>query len=587
MNTLTQALASHQLIVLRVIGEWWEQDLTGLDLAQCVRKLAVVLSEVDLATELSYLHPEEAEAVYALIEAGGQMPVATYSRQFGEERQMGPGRLEREEPWLDPISPTEALWYRGFIYRGFGEADEGMVEYYYMPDELLAQVKPEASEAPPLVVRETPPDRSLTDVPPAERASTAAPLPEKPAPTPKPVPATATGKSSAIRPISTPDAFTSAPTDAVDDLTTLLGTAQRNALNEGNMAEIAPFLLVANSDRRSLLLTLAWEMGLLRRTGEGIRPTRQAVEWLKQTRTVQQRALLDAWSNSAWNELRRTPGLALEGSGWENDPILARTALLEALQPSPAWFAVADVIAAIKTADPDFQRPNGDYSSWYIRDEATDAFLPGFENWDKVEGRLLRFLLDGPAHWLGLVDRAEGALRLSPVAQRWLADQPETVADTPLPLIVQPDAVVIVPLAASRYYRFQVSRVADMQAVQAGKPYLYRVSPQSLTAARLEGIEPSRVIQFLQEASGQPLPTSTERAIERWAEFGAEARLETMVVLRVRDVMIIDKLRRNAKTRPYLGEALGDLAVAVRADEWEKLMGAAAQLGLLLDAEGA
>ena len=31
MRALEQALNDHELIVLRVIGEWWEMDLTGLD----------------------------------------------------------------------------------------------------------------------------------------------------------------------------------------------------------------------------------------------------------------------------------------------------------------------------------------------------------------------------------------------------------------------------------------------------------------------------------------------------------------------------------------------------------------------------
>ena len=32
---------------------------------------------------------------------------------------MGPGKMEREEPWLDPANAAESLWYRGFLFRGF------------------------------------------------------------------------------------------------------------------------------------------------------------------------------------------------------------------------------------------------------------------------------------------------------------------------------------------------------------------------------------------------------------------------------------------------------------------------------------
>jgi hypothetical protein len=92
-------------------------------------------------------------------------------------------------------------------------------------------------------------------------------------------------------------------------------------------------------------------------------------------------------------------------------------------------------------------------------------------------------------------------------------------------------------------------------------------------------------LQFLEDASGRPLPMSVKRAISRWAERGTEGRLETAVVLRVREAAILETLRANPRTRPFLGESLGDLAVMVRLDDWEGLREATAQLGLLLDVD--
>ncbi|MCA9972505.1 MAG: hypothetical protein KC425_19925, partial [Anaerolineales bacterium] len=73
------------------------------------------------------------------------------------------------------------------------------------------------------------------------------------------------------------------------------------------------------------------------------------------------------------------------------------------------------------------------------------------------------------------------------------------------------------------------------------------------------------------------------RGIERWAENGVEGRLETAVVLRVRDASILDTLARNPKTRDFVGERLGDLALTVRRDQWQAFRDATAELGLLLD----
>jgi len=539
MRSLEQALQDHDLIALRVIGEWWELDLTGADKAACVKAVAAALLSLDLMQEMMYLPAEEAAALHDLAAQHGRIPVAAFTRQHGQVRQMGPGRMEREEPWLDPASPAEALWYRGFLYRGFDETAEGMIEFFYLPAELLAQFPPPEPE----------PDIQETAVP-------------------------------ALTPVSPPDEWTTAVTDTVDDLTTMLALAQTDALDG---AAWARYLLDARPSRRSLLLTLAREMNWLRSAGEGLRPARAALTWLKESREAQLRALADAWSASGWNELRRAPGLICEGEGWENDPILARTAVLDALPREPDWFAVSDLVNLIHETDPDFQRPDGNYDTWYIRDEASGEFLTGFDNWLAVEGRLIRFLLAGPMVWLGLVEVGGDAFRLTTRALDWLHGAPPPPDALRVPLMAQADGTLIVPHNADRYVRFQAARIGDMEMASAGRPFQYRLTPQSLRKAAAQGIQPDRILQFLQDASERPLPPGIKRAITRWAERGVEGKIETAVILRVRDKAILETLRQNPQTRDFLGESLGDLAVVVR--DWPKLAAAAAQLGLLLDVE--
>lgn len=550
MRSLEQALSDHDLVLLRVIGEWWELDLTGEDKATSVKAVAEALSRLDLAEEIHYLQPEETAAIQDLVQAGGRLPVATFSRDHGEVRLMGPGRLEREEPWLDPVSTAEGLWYRGFLYRGFDETDEGMVEFFYLPDELYRKLGS--------------PGRSQ-----GSAQATAA----------------ATAPVELLQPVQPPFQITAASADAVDDLTAILAQAQNTPLREENLEWLQPLLLDANPERTHLLITLAWEMQLLRQAEEGARPARPAVAWLKQGREEQLRALADAWSSSAWNDLCHTPGLVCEGDSWQNDPLLARTALLDALPRQDDWFRLDDLVAHIKENDPDFQRPDGNYDTWYIRHAETDAYISGFTNWELVEGQVLRFLLRGPMHWLGLVDLGDDRYRLTPRALAWLANRPPTPDDLTLPIVVQPDATILVPASAGRYQRFQVARISEAEPVETGKPFVYRLTPHSLAEAAEQNIAPERVIAFLEEAGGRPIPASARRAIERWAERGTEGRLTQAVILRVRSADILDTLRNNAKTRPYIEESLGDLAAIVRREEWQKLRQAAAQLGLLLESD--
>lgn len=547
MRSLIQALQDHELIVLRVMGEWWELDLTGADKAASAEALAERLAQLDMAQELQFLPPEEAAAINDLAAAHGRIPVAAFEREHGAVRLMGPGRLEREEPWFDPQSPAEALWYRGFLYRGFDETAEGVIEFYFLPDEFMAQF----------------PRTEDTAVPPTA--------------------------PSTLTPVEPPEEWETAVTDAVDDLTTLLSLAQTTALRPEALDKLRQLLLNPDSDRRSLLLTLAREMGMVKQAETGIRPTRTAVHWLQQSREQQLRALADAWSQSDWNDLRHTPDLECEGDHWQNDPILARTALLDALPRTPDWYAAADLTALIKETDPDFQRPDGNYDTWYIRETAGGEYIRGFENWELVEGRLISWLLRGPLFWLGLTETAvaNNQLLFRPTdrALEWLANEPAPAQETRVPLRVEPEAVIIAPHNADRYARFQAARISEAEPIEPRQPYRYRLTPRSLAQAQKEGIAPQRIIQFLTETSGRPLPASVKRGIERWGEKGVEAKLETDVILRVRDEKILETLRTNPKTRSYIDQSLGPLAAAVRSENWQKLRAAAAQLGLLLETD--
>jgi hypothetical protein len=549
MFDLEKALFDHELIVLRVIGEWWELDLTGQQKPACVAALAKALAGLDMAQEILFLGPEEADALGDLIAAGGRIPAATFERQHGAVRHMGPGRMEREEPWLDPVSAAEGLWYRGFLYRAFDESEgSDMVEYYYLPNELYSQVVGDAAFA----------------------AEDTAAVPAGPAPA------------------GPPELADPPDTTAVDDLTAILSAAQANPLHEGGLASLQPYLLRANLDRASLLFTLAWEIQLLRATDDGARPSRDVLTWLKKNRQEQVRDLADAWSQSSWNELLHTPGLAFEG-GWQNDPLLARTALLDALPRSEDWFRLSDVVAHIRDTDPDFQRPDGNYETWYIRDINSGGYLSGFGSWDLVEGRLLRFLVYGPLTWLGLVQTAgrtgeqPALFRLTPAALSWLAGEPPESGEVTMPIVVQEGGRILVPFNTNRYQRFQVARVAEPEHLQPGKPAPYRLTPASLARAAEQAIDAGRLLQFLANASQRPVPAGVGRAIERWQERGTEATLESVILLRVRDPEVLEKLRANPKTRPYFAESMGDFAAVIKSDDWDKLRQAAAGLGLFID----
>lgn len=652
MRPLAKALEDHELIVLRVIGEWWELDLTGSDKATSISKLAELLPQIDIPQELISLPPDEAEAIRTLVRLEGRMPVAAFKRQYGDVRSMGPGALERDEPWFDPQSSAEDLWYRGLLYRGFDQTDDGLVEFFYLPTEFFEQFEQADFQQPrenttahsfddssiededdyeayeevegPALVKEkrkldlkTPKwaeallaDNSLT--------SDAQPETEKPKKTKKETKAEAKPKKKGKakpkksvktdeEPVLTSVAATSPPiprrgteieddapvvaADAglVDDFTTLLTLAQAGRLPDGEGAQAAPlspYLLNTDPIRISWMLALGRALNLLRQVTPLYRPTRGVVEWLQKPREAQIRSLADAWLGSTWNDLRRVPTLRCEGSGWENDPKLARHALLDSMARQTEWTSSDAVIQRVKEENPDFQRPNGNYDTWYIRDLISNRYVTGFENWEMVEGRLLHYLIEKPLHWLGMVDLAGPQFRLTPRGIGWIESEPieETIPDALLRL--HEDGIIEVPFETDRYKRFKVGRIAALLPLEhatSGDHFAYRITPSSLNQARQDNIGPQRVLDFLKAEYTGPLPSGLARSIERWSQNGPEGFVESVIILRVKERAILDTLRQHPKTRHFIADSLSDTVAVVMTGRWSELCSAAASLGLLLE----
>ncbi|RMF27461.1 MAG: hypothetical protein D6759_17655 [Chloroflexi bacterium] len=321
------------------------------------------------------------------------------------------------------------------------------------------------------------------------------------------------------------------------------------------------------------------------------------VAWLRASPQDQRQALVEAWRRlTNWNELWRLPTLRPEETGtWHNDPRQAREALfrhLAALEPG-VWYAIADFIAAVRAVDPDFQRPGGDYETWYIRDALTGEYLSGFESWERVEGTLLRALIGGPLHWLGLADLGalDGeappyAFRLTAAGGVAVGREPaegETAGHAPPPLVVRPDGTVRVA-AARRHDRFRLARVADL--VRKGPVYVYRLTAASLERARRQAITIPQIIAFLEEASGQPLPRPLAQALDRWAGRGVEVEGEPVLLLRVRTPGLLRRIAESPRAGRYLLRVLNPQEALVRQADWPRLEAALAEMGLLAGVQG-
>jgi hypothetical protein len=76
------------------------------------------------------------------------------------------------------------------------------------------------------------------------------------------------------------------------------------------------------------------------------------------------------------------------------------------------------------------------------------------------------------------------------------------------------------------------------------------------------------------------VPPNLVTALERWDEFGRQARIEHAFVLRLASPEILTELRASRAAR-FLGDPLGPAAVIVKPGAREKVLAALTEMGYL------
>src|SRR6185369_14056907 len=159
MPDLLHSLLKQDIGHLRIIAEFWGLELDSIAADDAREELSASLLDAELASELmDSLSPQADSALHALVEEGGRIPWATFTRKYGDIREMGAGKRDRERPHLKPASTSETLYYRGLLARAFFDTDKGPQEFAYIPDDLLELLnnifyEEESEEAAPGLVK--------------------------------------------------------------------------------------------------------------------------------------------------------------------------------------------------------------------------------------------------------------------------------------------------------------------------------------------------------------------------------------------------------------------------------------------------
>jgi Helicase conserved C-terminal domain len=560
VKTLKDALLEHPPQLLRAIADMNHVTLPdGGTRDQWAALLADELARPEVVERAwqSLASPERA-ALDNLMLKGGKAKAFQILRDHGEIRAFGPVALARDKPWLKPANVIEGLWYRGMIQRAFDVVGEFRGEIFFIPAEIMPHLPKPTAETAGFVAKGTPPPDSISDQ----------------------------GDSLMW------DMF---------GLLVFVSRAEPRYEEHGLLSEVdrrawAARLLVpepgsenqaASGLRTGLILRLARTARLIRPINEvGLRLGSESRAWLRSTRQECRLRVFDAWKQErAWSELNCVPTIKPEETGWHNDPRLAREVVLRFLAQCPPlkWISLPSFIAAIKKADPDFQRPDGDYDRWHIRAVSTGRLLAGFQHWNDVEGALIAFMFEGPLCWLGIVSVGgkvgePAAFRIGEFGAHALGlsanDLPEPAPER---FVVQADFEVLVPAGAPMYARFQLERMADLQ--RWDRMSTYRLTRESLTHLLRHNVTIGQLMSFLKRISREPFPKNVEFTLRDWATKYGEITLRHTAILHTRDRHLLIELQRRPEVRPFIIEVLSPTVALVAPDRFEELRARLEALG--------
>ena len=567
MKALKDVLIDYDIALLEALaqkrGLSFPPGRAAAELAAFVEELLAPLS---LTIALDDLSSEETKALQSLVQAGGLLEAPKFSRQFGDIRAMGTARLQREKPWQSPANAAEGLWYRALIAKGFRHTLAGPEEMVFIPDDVL---------------------QALPDLSPMPQASPRFQMGLAPAPK-----------------ITLP-----ANKRAEEDFFTLLHYIQSHIIRlqaEGDLppdhitalkAAFYPIEVQANPRAQNqaqywfaFIYHLAQRAGFLTQQGQQLKLLpHKTRNWLQESESNRLRFLQTSWrSDPTWNDLWHTPGLVPKATGWDNSPLLGRAKILEYLAqlPSQEWHSIDTFIQTLKKLDPDFQRPQGDYQSWYIYDEGGQALM-GFEHWDVVEGALIRHLLVDVLPALGVLDLGLPGEGLAPISFRISdphflkpdqRDEPPALPQATRIRINPNDFVVRVPKAASLYDRFQLARFAHFLRREVDHS-VYQISQSSYRQAQTQSITLEQILAFLNRVTKQQVPLALSDALQRWDKQIGAVKLETLTLLRVNHPDMVDELLQHPKIGPLLDRPFGKQSLIVPQENLAQLKG-------LLVAEG-
>jgi len=539
MPTILETIREYEEDVLLMIAEAWGIDIELDFRIGTAEQITTHISKDQTREEMfNSLSDKSFQALKMLTEENGKISWDQFTRVFGELREMGAGRRERERPDRAPVSVTETLYYKALIGRAFFETGHGLYEFVFIPDEFFQILKPAQSQVAPNSFKQVPVH-----------------LVEK----------------------------TLLSNDYIIDQACTVLAGLRIGLT---VKEIIPFTLGIPS---SFLINLLKETKII--TGRLEFSSEKVKRFLETGRGSALTQLAKVWKSSQEiDELDLIETLEFEGQR-KNKPQTSRVQLLDLIQdlPDESWFGIQEFCDWIHKSHPDILRSGGEYDAWFIKDSATGEYIKGFENWQRVEGKYLRMMILRPLFWMGFVDLGKTAGEISPAVFRkskWFnalmaGQELEYPTLQKKDFEIQKSGRLTIERFFPRDIRYQLARCCDWESVRSHK-FFYNLSPRAFQRMEHQGLKISQLVTLIKHYARKPVPQNILMALERWQSNGQEAGIEKITVLKVKSAEIMDKLL-TSPAKKYILTIQNPTTAEIAANSWAYIKAALLDLGVLAE----
>lgn len=126
---------------------------------------------------------------------------------------------------------------------------------------------------------------------------------------------------------------------------------------------------------------------------------------------------------------------------------------------------------------------------------------------------------------------------------------------------VEPNFDVMVPSGIHPGVLWEIDSIADL--VKADQMMIFRLTRSSVYRAVRDGLGAGRIIRFLEEHSGSPLPQNVAYSIAQWAGAYGRVQLIDTLLIKCDSPHLAEELALSRKLAPYILERVGPFCFRV------------------------